>query len=407
LVVALIYVWKWRSLAGITVAIQPLSAASTCIADEGHPILFCDFAKHYYPQGQRILATPIPVPDFYYPAPFALLMAAFAAHPYNVALTLWVVMGLVCAVGMYLVPQAHLFSRSSSATLVHSLLFATSLPLLHNFVWGQVSVLASLLALVALLAYEKNCRYLAASVLAVAVAVKLYPAIFAIYFLIKRDRQTLVAFAAVTLALTFLLPATVLGMEGTTTYYRVLDILLDQLGRFLAASPYSNNFANAASILMTGKLAPDGILYQLLHFTGFILAGCNAILLTLLARARVKHETYWAVALLFTMIPLVLGTAWVHYFVYLPLVQTFVFMIALACTDLPRFRTAVVALLLLPSVVFSNLCFYLRYRQPDDFYRHGYLAWSNLLLLAAIYLLAIPQLLRPAEKRPLTDATNT
>jgi hypothetical protein len=196
-------------------------------------------------------------------------------------------------------------------------------------------------------------------------------------------------------------------MEGTTTYYRVLDILLDQLGRFLAASPYSNNFANAASILMTGKLAPDGILYQLLHFTGFILAGCNAILLTLLARARVKHETYWAVALLFTMIPLVLGTAWVHYFVYLPLVQTFVFMIALACTDLPRFRTAVVALLLLPSVVFSNLCFYLRYRQPDDFYRHGYLAWSNLLLLAAIYLLAIPQLLRPAEKRPLTDATNT
>jgi len=400
--VGLIYVWKWHSLADITGAIQPVSTASTCRANDGSSILFCDFANHYYPQGQRILAVPIPVTGFYYPAPFALLMVAFAARPYNAALALWVVMGLAFVAGMYLVPQAHLFSRTRSATFVHSLLFATSLPLLHNFVWGQVSVLASLLALVALLAYQKNHDYLAASVLAVAVSVKLYPAIFALYFLIKRDKQTLVVFAAVTLALTFLLPATVLGMEGTTRYYHVLDVLLDRLGHFSAASPYSNNLANVISIFMTGKLAPDGILYQALHFTGLILAGCGAILLALLVRARVKHETYWAAALLFTIIPLVVGTAWVHYFVYLPLVQTFVFMIALARADSPRIRAAVMVLLLLPSAVLSNLCFFLQYHQADDFYRHGYLAWSNLFLLAALYLLAVRQLLQPAEVgRPL------
>jgi Glycosyltransferase family 87 len=290
-VVVLVYAWKWHSLAGLTVAIQPVSAASTCVAVDRSPVLFCDFAHHYYLQGQRILATPRPVPGFYYPAPFALLMGAFGALPYNAALTLWVVLGLAFAAGMYLAPQADLFSQSSPATVLHSLLFTSSLPLLHNFVWGQVSVLASLLALVALLAYQKNHRYVAAGVLAVAVAVKLYPALFAIYFLIKRDKQALVAFAAATLVLTFLLSAAFLGIEGTTTYYRVLEILLDQLGHFTAVSPYSNNLANAASILMTGTLAPDGILYQLLHVTGFLLAGCNAILLFSFVRAQKTKPT--------------------------------------------------------------------------------------------------------------------
>jgi len=393
-VVVLIYAWKWHSLAGVSVAIQPVGTASTCVAVDRSPILFCDFANHYYPQGQRILATARPVPGFYYPAPFALWMGAFGALPYNVALALWVVLGLAFVAGLFLVPQADLFSQSSRTTVVHSLLFAGSLPLLHNFVWGQVSVLASLLAFVALFAYQKNHRYVAASVLAVAVSVKVYPALFAIYFLIKRDRHALVAFTAASLVLTFLLPAAFLGIDGTTTYYRVLEILLDQLGRFTAFSPYSNNLANAASILLTGTLAPDGILYQLLHFTGFILAGCNAILLHLLVRARAKDEIYWAAALLFTMLPFLVGTAWVHYFVYLPLVQTFVFGSAMASTKSPRIRNAVMAFLLLPSAVLSNLCFFLSFRQPDDFYRHGYLAWSNLLAVAAIYVLAIGKLLR-------------
>jgi hypothetical protein len=396
-VVVLVYAWKWHSLTGLASTIQPVGTASTCVTADLSPVLFCDFANHYYPQGQRILATPRPVPGFYYPAPFALLMSAFGALSYSAALTLWVVLGLVFVAGMYLVPQADLFSQSSRATVVHSLLFTTSLPLLHNFVWGQVSVLASLLALVALLAYQKNHRYLAASVLAVAVSVKLYPALFAIYFLIKRDKQALVAFAAATLVFTFLLPAAFLGIDGTTTYYRVLEILLDQLGRFTAVSPYSNNLANAASILMTGTLAPDGILYQLLHVTGFLLAGCNALLLYLLVRARAKGEAYWAAALLFTMIPFLVGTAWVHYFVYLPLVQTFVFMSAMASTDSPRIRNAMLAFLLLPSAVLSNLCFFLSFRQPDDYYRHGYLAWSNLLAVAAIYVLAIRHLLRDRD----------
>jgi hypothetical protein len=397
--VVLLFAWKWHSLAVFSAAIQPPDTATTCRTDDERPILFCDFANHYYPQGQRIFAMPSPVPGFYYPAPFALLMSAFAALPYGSALALWVVLGLALVAGMYLAPQAALFSRTRSATVVHSLLFATSLPLLHNFVWGQVSVLASLLALLALLAYQKDRRYLAAGLLGVAVSVKLYPAIFAIFFLVKRDRQTLVAFAAICLALLVLLPATVLGLEGTTTYYRVLEILLERLGHFTAASPYSNNLANAASILLTGKLAPQGILYQVLHFLGFAVAGCNAILLYLLARARVKHEAYWAASLIFTMIPFILGTAWVHYFVYLPLVQTFVFMTAQASEASPKIKIALAALLL-PSIVLSNLFFFLQYRQPDDFYRHGTLAWSNLLLLAAVYLLAIRQLRQPAAEWP-------
>jgi endonuclease/exonuclease/phosphatase (EEP) superfamily protein YafD len=52
------------------------------------------------------------------------------------------------------------------------------------------------------------------------------------------------------------------------------------------------------------------------------------------------------------------------------------------------------AVLLLPSAVLANLCFFLSFRQPDDFYRHGYLAWSNLLAVAALYVLATQQLLR-------------
>ena len=54
--------------------------------------------------------------------------------------------------------QLDLFARSKSAAWLYSLLFITSLAVLHNFIWGQVSALTSLLVLGALVLYARGHR---------------------------------------------------------------------------------------------------------------------------------------------------------------------------------------------------------------------------------------------------------
>lgn len=376
LAIAAALVFRFHGAEGLFIALDPGSAAGPCRAPDGSTLVFCDFANHYYPQGQVLGEAAVPITGFFYPPPFAILMQGFALFSYSTALTLWVVLGVLCALLLYGLPLLKLFDRSKPLAALYSALFITSLPVLHNFVWGQVSVPLSAMVLAALVLYPRRS---AAALLAVAASVKLYPALGALQLLVRRDFKSLALFAGVAFTLLLALPLSLLGIEETFGYYRALEETLSDLGSGLA-NPYSNYIANSVTYLVSGQANPASALFTLIRVLGFGLIALNAAILYLLPKWKVEHEPFWVASFVFTMIPLAVGTCWIHYFTYLPLVQTFALMLVLQ-----RPSRAIGLALIIPSMVLSNLGFFLAFANPGRFYLGHFPFWSSLLVLLVLY----------------------
>ncbi len=129
-------------------------------------------------------------------------------------------------VGLYLVPMFTFIrevkpaGRRLSLTLVYTFLFITSLPLLHNIKWGQVSVLITLFILISLLLYEGDHKLGSAILLAFAISIKYYPAVFLVYFLLRRDGRYLLTCLAACGFFLLAIPALVMGLDRTLEFYQ-------------------------------------------------------------------------------------------------------------------------------------------------------------------------------------------
>jgi alpha-1,2-mannosyltransferase len=321
-------------------------------------------------------------------------MKLFALPGYAAGLWLWAAFGLVCFAALLWLPQRTILFARPTATAVYSLLLATALPILHNVVWGQVSILVTVLVVCTALLYRRH-PFVAAAVLAAATSIKFYPALFAIYFLVRRDFKSLAVFAAAAIGWMAILPVLFLGVDGTAGYYGSLYAILGQLDRHSAASPYSGYIANAVSMLVQGSVQPESMLYDVSRMFGYLVVGASAVVLYLVEKRGLADGAFWAAALSFTMIPFVVGTCWAHYFVYLPLVQAFVLVHLLRHAQ-PTWSKLASFALLFASVALSNIVFFATFTRPDDFYRHGYLFWSNLLLVPALTLQAL-RVISPAR----------
>jgi hypothetical protein len=118
------------------------------------PRLFCDFVDYYYPMGEAIFRTGLPVPGFLY-SPFnAILLAVLPPLGLTASLVLWGGLQVLFVI-LYLL----LFRRLVPAGLRLQLLFValalSSFPLLLNFVGGSVSVF-TIVALLGLLVVNEG-----------------------------------------------------------------------------------------------------------------------------------------------------------------------------------------------------------------------------------------------------------
>jgi hypothetical protein len=59
---------------------------------------FCDFADYYYPMGEAIFRTGLPVKGFVYSPFIAILLAVFPPLGLNTALVLWGILQALCIV---------------------------------------------------------------------------------------------------------------------------------------------------------------------------------------------------------------------------------------------------------------------------------------------------------------------
>jgi hypothetical protein len=406
----------------LMLALDRASALGPCHGPDGAKPL-CDFANHYYPQGQALSVAPVVVPGFYYSAFFAVLMRLWAAPSYGIAAGLWAMVVVAAALTLILARLSRwepwegsqtlprrsaagkagwrgrgrsprggegvrwsrsaegLRTRSLLGAAVHGLLFALALPLWHDLAFGQVSSLLTALVLLSFLAHCRDRPVLAGLLLGLAASIKFYPAFFAVYFVLRRDRRALLAFAGTFLCCSAILPLIVLGEAGLVAFYRSLWTSLESLSGFVGQSPFANFVANAFSGLLTGHIDPTSIPYQVAVAAGLGVAGLHVFLVWRLVRRRPEGSAWPSLLLGFATLPFVVRSCWVHYFVFLPLLQGYV-----GAGD-PRMsrRTRV---LLLGSAVLSVLLVsvpLLLLLGSEVYYKAAFPFWATALVLPGLY----------------------
>ncbi|MGB3561864.1 MAG: glycosyltransferase family 87 protein [Thermoanaerobaculia bacterium] len=369
--------------------------------------MFCDFIIYYYPMGEAIFRTGLPVEGFLYSPFIAILLAAFPPLGLTASLVLWGILQVLFVV-LYLLLFRLLVPAGLKIQLLFVALALSSYPLLLNQLGGQVSVFMIVALLGLLVLNERGHRAAGAGLLAFAVSFKFYPILFVAPFAARRDARFLLLAAAACGAFLVVVPGALLGVGDTLRFY---GVLLDSFraSDWVTANPHSQYFPHF--ILRLSDTTGHDAHLPLLYWIAYGVAAANMGLIFLVQRARLRHADLWSFQLVFMTIPFVLKTSWPHDFVFLSFTQALLVWRLLKGekaapgTDTagkrshtsawPRARAAVTILLLLPSIVISNIVFFLLFGDFTRYGFYGFLFWANLLLLMASYV----QLLPPALQR--------
>lgn len=393
------YALIWRKFTGVF-------SAKSVFSD-----LFSDFVIYYYPMGEEIFKTGLPVEGFLYSPFSAILYAVFPPLGLNISLFLWGILQVVFVV--LLLP---LFRRIVPAGLPIQLLFLvlvlTSYPVLLNFMGGQVSVLMIAAILGMLVFAGRGHRAAAALLLAIAVGFKFYPVIFIVPFAARRDGRMVFLAAAACIALLVVVPVILLGAGDTMRFY---GALLESFREsdWVADNPHSNYLPHVVVRLAGG--AGEGVqaLFPLLRWVSYAVAAANTVLILLLQRSGMRNADLWSFQLVFLTIPFVLKTSWPHDFVFLSLTQAILAWRVLGGERtgsssgieamrsykekwLERIRhgpSAATFFLLLASIAFSNVVLFNLFRNFSGYGFLAFLFWADLALLIALYLELLPEAL--------------
>jgi len=168
-------------------------------------------AQVFTPAVGAVLNHPVPHPPL-----VALLSTPLARLSYPVASLMWLALSLVCAaLTVTLVGRGR--GASTATTALVFALFLLWPPLMNELVYGQLNLPLATLLTGAWLAERSGRSRLAGGLLAVAAALKLYPAVMAAVFLLQRRRQAVLWFVVV-FGLLALATTAALGWDTMAAY---------------------------------------------------------------------------------------------------------------------------------------------------------------------------------------------
>jgi hypothetical protein len=362
--------------------------------------LFADYTMRFDPVAREVLETHHLYPGYYYSPTFALILAPVAALPLERSLAVWGAFQVLVTAALGLIPGLWLARRSSVLAWAYAAVFLTSMPVLHNFNWGQVSGLMTLAVLGTMLLGRSGRPRAAALVLAGAAAIKFYPALFALPFALRRDVRFLAWFAGGWLAFGLLLPALAFGPRDTVALYREAAANMEtDRGKITADvnSQYLPHVIERWTYRLRGEARPLGKEGSPLR-SGLRAAAAAVFLahLALLARRAPRDpDPVPAFAVLTLSIPFLIPTAWPHYFVFLPFFQAWA-----AWRLRSRGTPAGIALgaLLLASVAAASVA---GYRAAGDWWTYSH---AGVPALASVALLVVVHAVsRPGDRAAAAD----
>lgn len=375
---------------------------------------FCDFESFYYPMGEAVLRTGLPIQGFVYSPLSALLFAGFPPFGLRTSLVLWGILQGLCII-LYLLLLRWLVPARLPILLLFVALTLSSFPVLHTLSWGQVSLftVAAILAMLVLL--RGGRRLAAAALIAIAVSFKFFPLLFLIPFVLRRDRRFVLLAAATCFAFLFVIPAIILGPANTVRFYEAL--LQSYWASEWVVSNYNSQYLPHV-LLRLGKAAGSDLHAYLALLIGAagVVALLNLGLIWLVLRARLPHADLWSLHILFLTIPFLLKTSWPVDLVYLPFGQALLAWWLLEGSRLNRGNPApgevggqaagkmrltparaASMLLLLASIVLSNIVFFYLVGDHLLYGSTGFVFWADLLLLLASYIVVLPIALRQPQ----------
>jgi hypothetical protein len=348
------------------------------------PGLFYDFSNYYYAMGDVLLSTQSPIEGYYYSAFFASLLSVFTLLPETVALGVWVGLQIIMAIWFYVVSADYLLGYNLRKRALYLLLFFTSLPLLHNFKYGQVSTFIAL-GIVLCFIYQNQGRSTTAGlVLALVTSIKYYPGVFVLYFIIQRDVRFLKYFFLGLIVFYIAIPLLQLGMDGWI-HFTTVSFSQFPTYRLFYGSPGSQNFIH---VLLRWSYNLDynmtEMTYHLLRYFCIVLFVLHFALAEWLRRYTSRDSTALPLATLLLALPFVLPTSWPHYFIYLPLCQMAIALFVVKWAAGSWFRQLSWLLLIL-SITSSSIYLFNAFPNWTLYYNTGVLAFANLFLLAILY----------------------
>jgi Glycosyltransferase family 87 len=369
------YAYEWRSIANF------VRQTDHC------QLLFCDFVHVYYPQAQEIGDSTQPVDGFLYSAMFGWVLAPVGKLAPDTALTVWGVFQ-VALTTMMVLPLSWLFLRGAERfwwRLGYFGLALTSIPVFHNFKWGQVSVLVTVCVIMAAFVQRgRAASALAGFLVAFAAAIKFYPAVFLLMFLFRKQWLAL-ASAVVMFVVLFALPMWPMGYDRFKSFSTaklvtviekevVEDPNSQYVVRVLAADfPSIFDTKNAIAVLKPAGRAVAVLNILLVFGTGLI-------------RMPEESKCRLMICLLFLMLPFVLTTSWMHYLVYLPFCQICLpYEATRLLRDDKRWRMVTVCVLAGVSAVLSSIPMVRRQTDWIAYVTPGFGFYANLAALLAAY----------------------
>jgi hypothetical protein len=350
---------------------------------------YCDFTYFYYKQAQHILDSDRPIKKYYYSPSFAIMLVPFGRLPLEQAHVAWSWFQALSLVMLLAASASLLREQPGWVSLLMLSLTLTSYPVLHNWRWGQANVTFMALVVLALALAERGKLKLAALSLALVAASRYYPAMYALAFVAPRRHAALRWFVVFGLLLSAALPVLVMGPDRAWSFYvHSAKAVSNAYATFITSRSSGYMPTTVIRLARLWKLGPVGS-FEVWTWIARGLAVCNALTVLIVIRRRVPERTLWSFCFVALSTPLLAPTSWVHYFVYLPLVQAF--LLAQLAT-LPRhllLRAAALGLAWLPSVYVSTIFFFQRHPSARDYAERGYVLLSNLGLLALAYLVLL------------------
>jgi len=344
--------------------------------------LFSDFRRFYYPMGEVLFSEEWPVAGYYYTSFFALGLSVVALLPSSPAVYVWGALQLVWVVSLFCVAGRWLLGLTGRGLVIFSLVITTSLPLLHNFKWGQVSVLMTLGILSAFALHRQGRSEYGGVVLALATCVKYYPGVFVVYFLIRRDWRLVFAFGLGSLAFYCLLPMIFIGPSGW--WYFEWGAIQSLPASALLLNDFNTQYfphvINRLGFPLGYRLS--AVTVDLLRWLGLLVFITNSILIWWIQQRDLAYKTALSAAALLLSLPFIVQTSWPHYFVYLPFCQSALWL-ALAAA---KIRIWVRRLLYAPivfSAVLSSAYFFALLPNWRFYNGMGLLWLSDLALLGS------------------------
>jgi len=345
---------------------------------------FTDFVRHYYPMGRRILAFPYPIDGFYYSAFFALLLYPTGQLSLPAAMWAWGGLQVALTVALAAIPIRRWLKLTGWRLALYVLLFATSVPVLHNFKWGQVSVLLTLTVFASLYAHAARRDIAAGAWLALGVGIKYYAAWFVIYYVLRRQWRVVAAFAVAAAGWLVVVPALAIGPVVTYQFHREAYDNLSVAARLFVQDWNSQFFPHVLLRLFHVVDSPRAVFA--LSVVGWAVALLNVGIVWMLRRSATSAATALSAAALFVSLPFLISTSWAHYLVYLPFCQAVVIAGAVRLPSGPvRYSLLATAAV---SVVLASVFAFNAFPDWNAYVGPGPLFFADVLLMPAVFVLA-------------------